>query len=158
MKGIKVLFLTAIMSVFAGSMVMAQDEITDGDLRKFAIMSQSIEYMKKDISIEINKMIKAQDGMTGQRYKELASAKGDEAKLAAVDAKDFEIQFMALTNKLKEDRKDAIKSVNTSLATKMVGDKGKVYKAIKAALKTDADLKARYDVILAEIAGTAASS
>jgi hypothetical protein len=158
MKGLKVGIVALTVLLISNASVWAQGEITDNDLRKYAVQSQVITYMKKDISIEINKMIKAQDGMTGQRYKELASAKGDEAKLAAVDAKDFEIQFMALTNKLKEDRKDAIKSVNTSLATKMVGDKGKVYKAIKAALKTDADLKARYDVILAEIAGTAASS
>ena len=90
--------------------------------------------------------------------KELASTKGDAAKLAAVDAKEFEIQFLELTNNLKEERTEAIKSVNTTLAIKMVGNKGKIYKAIKASLKTDADLKARYDAILAQIAGTATNS
>ena len=153
MKGIKVLFLTAIMSVIAGNMVMAQDEITDGDLRKFAIMAQSIEYMKKDISIELNKMIKAQEGMTGQRYKELAATKGDEAKLAAIEAKDYEKQFLALVTKLMDDRKASIKSVNSELATKMVGNKGKIYKSIKADIKTDEALKARYEVILAQVSG-----
>jgi len=153
MKGIKVLFLTAIMSVIAGNMVMAQDEITDGDLRKFAVMAQSIEYMKKDISVELNKMIKAQEGMTGQRYKELAATKGDEAKLAAIEAKDFEKQFLALVTKLMEDRKASIKSVNSELATKMVGNKGKIYKSIKANIKTDEALKARYEVILAQVSG-----
>lgn len=153
MKGIKVLFLTAIMSVIAGNMVMAQDEITDGDLRKFAVMAQSIEYMKKDISVELNKMIKAQEGMTGQRYKELAATKGDEAKLAAIEAKDYEKQFLALVNKLMDDRKTSIKSVNSELATKMVGNKGKTYKSIKANIKTDEALNARYEVILAEVSG-----
>jgi hypothetical protein len=153
MKGIKVLLLTAIMSVLAGSMVMAQDEITDGDLRKFAVMSQSIEYMKKDISIELNKMIKAQEGMTGQRYKELAATKGDEAKLANIEAKDFEKQFLGLVTKLKDDRTASIKKVNSDLATKMVGNKGKTYKKIKADLKTDEALNARYQVILAQVSG-----
>ena len=153
MKGIKVLFLTAIMSVIAGNMVMAQDEITDGDLRKFAVMAQSIEYMKKDISIELNKMIKAQEGMTGQRYKELAATKGDEAKLVAIEAKDYEKQFLALVNKLMDDRKTSIKSVNSELATKMVGNKGKTYKSIKANIKTDEALNARYEVILAQVSG-----
>lgn len=158
MKGFKVGIVALAVLLMSNASVWAQEEITDNDLRKYAVQSQVITYMKKDISIEINKMIKAQDGMTGQRYKELASTKGDAAKLAAVDAKEFEIQFLELTNNLKEERTEAIKSVNTTLAIKMVGNKGKTYKAIKASLKTDADLKARYDAILAQIAGTATNS
>ena len=140
-------------SMMAGSMVMAQDEITDLDLRKYAILSQSIEYMKKDISIELNKMIKAQEGMTGTRYKELAATKGDETKLAAIEAKDYEKQFIDITNKLKDDRTTAIKGVNSDLATKMVGNRGKIYKKIKADLKTDEALKSRYELILSQVSG-----
>ena len=153
MKGIKMLILTVAISVFAGNLAMAQDEISDADLRKYAIMSQSIEFMKKDISIELNKMIKAQDGMTGQRYKELAATKGDEAKLAAIEAKDYEKQFIDLVNNLMDERKASIKDVNSELATKMVGNKGRTYKKIKADLKTEEALKARYEVILAQVSG-----
>lgn len=153
MKGFKMLIVTIIISVLAGNLAIAQDEITDSDLRKYAIMSQSIEYMKKDISIELNKMIKAQEGMSGKRYKELAATKGDEAKLAAIEVKDFEKQFMALVNKLMDERKASIKKVNSDLATKMVGNRGKIYKKIKADLKTDEALSARYDVILAQVSG-----
>ena len=109
--------------------------------------------MKKDISAELNKMIKAQDGMTGQRYKELAATKGDETKLAAIEAKDYEKQFLQLTTKMKAERIESIKSVNSELATKMVGSKGKTYKKIKADLKTDEALKVRYDAILSEVSG-----
>lgn len=153
MKGFKMLIVTIIISVFAGNLAIAQDEITDSDLRKYAILSQSIEFMKKDISIELNKMIKAQEGMSGKRYKELAATKGDEAKLAAIEAKDYEKQFIALVNKMMDQRKASIKSVNSDLATKMVGNKGKIYKKIKAELKTDEALSARYDLILAQVSG-----
>ena len=153
MKETKTLILTIVISVLAGNLVMAQDEVTDADLRKYAVMSQSIEFMKKDISIELNKMIKAQEGMTGQRYKELAATKGDEAKLAAVDAKDYEKQFMALVTKLMDERKASIKDVNSELATKMVGNKGRTYKKIKADLKTDEALLARYEIILSQVSG-----
>jgi hypothetical protein len=98
-------------------------------------------------------MIKAQEGMTGKRYKELAATKGDEAKLAAIEAKDFEKQFIALVDKLMDERKASIKEVNSDLATKMVGNKGKTYKKIKADLKTNEALKARYEVILAQVSG-----
>ncbi len=153
MKEFKVLLVILFFGLFAANQVQAQDEITDNDLRKYAILNQAITYMKKDISIEINKMIKAQEGMTGKRYKELAATKGDEAKLAEIGAKDFEKQFLALTNKLKADRTESIKMVNSELATKMVGNKGKTYKKIKAALKTDEELKARYEAILSEVSG-----
>jgi hypothetical protein len=153
MKKMKLMLGAILLIVMSGNMALAQEEITDLDLRKYALLSQSIEYMKKDISVELNKMIKAQEGMTGQRYKELASAKGDEAKLAAMEAKDFEKQFMTLVNEMMDDRKAAIKSVNTELATKMVGNKGKVYKSIKASLKEDEALKARYEAILAQVKG-----
>jgi hypothetical protein len=154
MGKLKVLFLALMMSILGGNIVMAQDDaITDEDLRKYALLSEVIDFMKKDISVELNKMIKAQEGMTGQRYKELASAKGDDAKMNEMGAKDYEKQFMNLVNNMMDERKEALVSVNSELATKMVGDKGKVYKKIKADLKTDADLKTRYDAILAQVKG-----
>ncbi len=154
MKGIKMLSVLLLIILMAGNKAMAQDEISDSDLRKYAIMSKAIDFMKKDLSYELNKMIKAQEGMTGQRYKELAATKGDAAKLATLEAKDFEKQFLAITNKMKTDRIESIKAVNSELAVKMVGSKGKTYKKIKADLKTDEDLKARYDTILSEVSGT----
>jgi hypothetical protein len=153
MKNLKLLLGALLLAVMSGNIAMAQDEISDDDLRKYALLSQSIEYMKKDISIELNKMIKAQEGMTGQRYKELSKAKGDEAKLDEMGAKDFEKQFMELVNEMLEERKEAIKAVNSELATKMVGDKGRVYKSIQSALKEDEALKARYEAILVQVAG-----
>ena len=52
-----------------------------------------------------------------------------------------------------EQRKASIKQVNTDLATKMVGNKGKTYKKIKSELKANEALSARYAVILSEVSG-----
>ena len=41
-------------------------------------------------------MIKNQEGFDGNRYKELQSFKGDEAKLDELGANDFEKKFMML--------------------------------------------------------------
>ena len=153
MKLLKSLLVAVIVSL-VGNVAMAQDaEITDADLRKYAILTKAIDYMKKDISIELNKMIKAQEGMTGQRYKELNATKGDEAKLAAIEAKDYEKQFLTLVTDMMTERKEVIKQVNSELATKMVGNKGKIYKQIKAELKTNEELKARYEEILSQVGG-----
>lgn len=133
--------------------VFAQDEteITDDQLYRYAIMQEVINLMKKDISIEVNKIIKAQEGMTGKRYKELAATKGDEAKLQAIDAKDWEIRFLKQIDDFKSKRIASIKTVNSELATKMVGDRGKDYKRIKDQLKSDESFKSRYDSIVASV-------
>jgi len=139
--------------LFSSSIIAQDNEITSKDLRKYALLNEVITLMKKDISVEVNGMIKSQDGMTGQRYKELAGTKGDEAKLAEIEAKDYEIKFLELVTDLKNKRTDAIKMVNQELATKMVGNRGKTYKSIKAELKSNAELKAQYDEIVASLQG-----
>ena len=98
--------------------VFAQDEteITDDQLYRYAIMQEVINLMKKDISVEINKIIKAQEGMTGTRYKELAATKDDEAKLQAIDAKEWEIRFLKQIDDLKSKRIASIKTLNSELA------------------------------------------
>jgi len=137
----------------------AQDEeITDEQLRRYAMLQEVIDVMKKEISVELNDMIKSQEGMTGQRYKELAATKGDEGKMTEIGAKDYEKQFFQLTEDMKNERIDAIKAVNQELATKMLGDRGKVYKRISDALDTDEAIKGRYEAILAQIQGAKSAS
>ncbi len=149
-KGLKKIAVFGVLSLIS-VVAVAQDEITDIELTRYAMMQEVVNYMKKDISIEINGMIKAQEGMTGKRYKEISKTKGDADKLAAVGAKEWEIKFFEQTDKFKTDRIEVIKLVNTELATKMVGNKGKTYKAIKLALKEDEAMKERYAAILASL-------
>ncbi len=152
MKTIKSAVLASLfLGLILANSAKAQDEITDEQLRRYALLKEVIDLMKKDISTEINAMIKAQEGINGKRYVEISKTKGDEAKLAELNATDLEIKFLQLTNDLKNDRTDAIKTVNTAIATKMVGKKGKVYKRIKDALAADEAVKARYDAIVAVI-------
>ena len=117
----------------------AQD-VTDEQVWKYALMTEVVDQMKADLSKSVNALIKKQEGMTGQRYKELAGG--------AAPANDFETQFMATVEKVKKKRLDAIKSVNNNLATKMLGG-ASTYKAVKAAVK--GDMKAKYDEYKAQI-------
>ncbi len=116
-------------------------EVTDEHLWKYALMTEVIDQMKADLSKSVNDLIKKQEGMTGQRYKELAGG-------AAPD-NDFEQKFMDNVNKLKKSRTDAIKSVNSDLATKMLGG-ATVYKAVKAA--AEGDMKDKFDQYKSQIA------
>ena len=147
--------ISAFLIVFSvglnGNAFAQDDEIGPEELRKYALLSEVIDLMKKDLSAEVNKLIKSQDGMTGQRYKELAATKGDETKLAEIEAKDYEVKFLGLIDDIKKERTDAIKLVNQELATKMIGNRGKTYKAIKSELNDNADLKAQYDEIVSAL-------
>ncbi len=129
----------------------AQD-VSDAQLYKYALLEQVIDEMKSEISTAVNELIKNQDGIDGKRYLALSKAKGDEAKLAELEANDFEKQFLELVEKEKAERIKSIKKVNQILATKMLGEGGKVYKSLKAALKRDEDLKVRYDKIQSGLA------
>ena len=144
MKKLMALFFAVVM--MSGNILAADDDqITDEELWKYALMNEVIEQMKKDISATVNEMIKNQEGIDGKRYLELAKTNGDEAKLSEIEATDFEKKFLELVENEKNDRIEAIKVVNQELATKMVGDKGRTYKAIKEALNSDAELKTKFE-------------
>ncbi len=132
--------------LLAGNFAQAQ-EISNENLRRYAIMMETVDAMKAEISDLTNEMIKNQEGMDGKRYLELAKAGGDAAKLDELGAKDFEKKFMELVTNMQEERKEAISEVVSIMATKMLPDGGKVYKEIKEAVASDPDVKARYEAI-----------
>lgn len=141
----KRLILASCALVLMAGLAKAQ-EVTDEQVWKYALMTEVINQMKSELSKKVNETIKAQEGMTGQRYKELAGG--------ATPANDFETQFMANINKIKDKRTKDIKTVNSKLATKMLGS-ADIYKAVKAAVK--ADKKAIYEEYKAQIAFGASS-
>jgi hypothetical protein len=146
MRKISVIVAGMIMMLLSVSQVQAQDgEISDENLRRYALLMEVVDAMKQEISDNTNKMIKEQEGMTGQRYLELAKGEGEPAK-------EFETKFMEVVTKMQDDRKEAISTVVQILATKMLPDGGKAYKEIKDALENNADVKARYDAIQQKIA------
>lgn len=120
-------------AIFLMSNLSLAQNVDDKTLWKYAMMTEVIDQMKADLSAAVNDMIKKQEGMTGQRYKELAGG-------AAPD-NDFEQKFLDNVNKVKTTRTDAIKSVNSNLATKMLGGAA-MYKAAKAA--AEGDLKDKF--------------
>jgi len=140
-------FATALLSVIAFSQVKAQDgEITDENLRRYALLSEVVDIMKGDIKSKTSELVKNQDGMTGKRFNELRKSMDG--------AKEWEVKFMDLIAKKKADGIESIKMANQVLASKMVG--GKMYKQIKSELKTNEDLKSRYEAIATKLKPEAA--
>jgi hypothetical protein len=127
----------------------AQEEITDEDLKAYAIANAAVKSITSSISPMVNDLITKQEGMTGQRFKELQDANGDADKLAAIEAKEWEIKFLETVNNEIEERKEAAKDIINLMAKYAMG--ASTYKAIRSGLSSDAALKARYDAILAKM-------
>lgn len=151
MRKFNFLFVALFLFIAGNSAVAQDEEISNEDLRRYALMMEVIDAMKQEISDITNEMIRNQEGIDGRRYMELAKAKGDEAKLDAMGAKDFEKKFMTVITKEQEERKEAISDVVQILATKMLPGGGSTYKAIRDGLKSDTALKGRYDTIAAQL-------
>ncbi len=135
--------------VFGFGLAFAQDEISDDDLKAYAIANAAVKSIVSSISPMVNDLIAKQEGMTGQRFKELQDTNGDADKLAAIEAKDWEIKFLDLVNGQIEERKDAAKEIINLMAKYAMG--ASTYKAIKAGLSSDPTLQARYSAIEAKI-------
>lgn len=141
MKGMKSTLMLALFLVgFGYTQVKAQD-ISDEDLKNYAIMEMAVESITSQISPEVNSMIEQQEGMTGQRFQELQKGTGEPAK-------DWEKKFMDVVNKQIDKKKKAAGDVLKLLAMNSVGSEK--YKEIKTKLSSDASLKARYDAITAK--------
>lgn len=143
-------FALLLVFVMGFSVLYAQDDaISDEELKAYAIANAAVKSITSTISPMVNGLIAKQEGMTGQRFKELKATKGDEGKLAAIEAKDWEVQFLNTVNTEIDKRTDAAKEIINLMAKYAIGTSN--YKAIKAGLKSDDELKARYETISASI-------
>ncbi|MEQ8927521.1 MAG: hypothetical protein RLO81_17020 [Fulvivirga sp.] len=144
MRKMRLLIAAFVMGLCATVANAQSEEITDENLRRYALMMETVDAMKSEISVLTNEMIKNQEGMTGKRYLELSKGEGEAAT-------EFEQKFMETITKMQDERKEAIGDVVQILATKMLPDGGKAYKAIKSALGSDESVQSRYNAILAKI-------
>jgi hypothetical protein len=123
--------------------------ISDDDLRKYAVVMDSINTMKKNLLTEISDMVKGNESMTNARYNELSKAGGDEEKLREMKATEEEIAFVKQVNDRKNEGASEISETFQTLARDYIGVE--TYNEVKNALAADSELKARYDTILNEV-------
>lgn len=119
----------------------AQD-VTDEDVKNYAIIELAKNSITDGISPMVNDMIEKQEGMTGQRFQELQKNKGE-------GAEDWEKQFLGLVNKQIDKKKKAATDVVKLLASNAMG--AAKYKATKSAISSNADMKAKFDSYVAAL-------
>ena len=129
--------------------LFAQEQVTDEELKKYAVTMDSINDMKASLLEEIGDMVKANEGLTNARYNELSKIMNDEAKLTAAKATEEEIAFMKKVAEKKNEGTAAITQTLQTMAKEYVGATS--YNKVKKALATDTELKTKYQTMLAEL-------
>jgi hypothetical protein len=123
--------------------------ISDEDLRKYAVVMDSVDAMKQALLSQISTKIKSNGKMKISRYNQLSKALDDQAKLAELKATESEIAFVKEVAALKTDGAAKISETVEGLATDFVGkDK---YNKIKGSLELDTTMRTRYEKIAGEL-------
>ncbi len=139
--------------LLAVGFVNAQEtaEISDEELTRYAEAMDSLDRLQGIVSQTIKDMVSTTEDIAPSRYNNLYKISKDSVKLAEAEATEIEVMFLQKVDAYKDSMTASIKSTFSSLAKDYVGDGGRVYNKIRKALKSDAEVKARYEAILEQL-------
>lgn len=140
--------------ILVAPLAIAQETISDDDLKRYAVSMDSIDQMKTSFIQLITDMVNNNDHISAARYNELSKISDDSTKLVEASATPEEIAFVKSVADKKEEETDKINATFQSLAKDYIG--AKTYNAVKTALKEDEVVKTKYEAIMKEIQATAA--
>lgn len=143
MKITKVLVPCLFMLMALGSKAQTSTEITDEDLKKYAVTMDSVEAMQVSLRELVAKTVQTNTVMEVSRYNQLFKIAEDEAKLKEANATPEEVAFLQQINDLRQVNIERINATYQALAKEYVGLK--TFNAIRKSLQSDQQLKARYD-------------
>lgn len=148
MKIAKVLIPCFLLMVAVGSKAQTS-EITDEDLKKYAITMDSVQDMQTTLQELVAETVRANTVMPIARYNDLFKFTNDEAKLKENNATPEEIAFLKQIDDLRKVNIERINQTYQALAKDYVGLK--TFNSIRKSLQSDQELKARYDNVSKDV-------
>ncbi|MFT6971869.1 MAG: hypothetical protein ACJAXX_002444 [Roseivirga sp.] len=142
MKTLSKALLACLMLTMVSVSAKAQEEISDQDLKDYAIVLLAQNSIMDKVSPMVNGLIEKQEGMTGNRFEELRKKTGEPAK-------EWETGFVSLVNKQIKKKQDAAKDVTNLLAKNSLGSAK--YVQIRNAVKSDETMKGKIDALMAKL-------
>lgn len=147
----KLFMLATVMLLGFSYNVQAQEEeVTDEELRSYAIVMDSADVKKQEMGAAYNKLIQEEEAMQGgRRFQELKNANGDEEQLEEMGATEEEIEIYT---RIQEDYDEMVTEFKEEY-TEMIKEHVTVptYNKVSRELKANEEVKARYEEILAEV-------
>lgn len=98
----------------------------------------------------ITELVKNNKAVTAARYNEISKIISDETKLAEAKATSEEVAFVKDLAVKRDSATAQINAAVQSLAKDYVG--ASTFNKVRKALSTDAELKSKYDALMAELA------
>ncbi|AWW28670.1 hypothetical protein DN752_00105 [Echinicola strongylocentroti] len=126
------------------------EAVTDEEIEKFASMKDSVNHFMEVKQAELESMIKDNEIFDVARYNEIKEAWGDDAKLAEINITDEEKAEYAKILETKNSLSDVIKERMIALIKDDEVLGAATYNKVNAAMKTDPEVKAKVDELIAE--------
>lgn len=136
----KTFFAALIIGLFSLSHAFAQEEVTNDELYKYAIVMEAKELFSGELSAQITDYVEKQDPAIKNRYNELAGGE--------TPANDAEKKFIDQVNSMKSERSSEFTEAYKTLIKRVLG--ADTYKKVQTALK-DEEVRQRYSAIVEEI-------
>lgn len=133
-------FAALIVGLLPIANAFAQEEVTNEELYKYAIVMEAKELFSDELSAQITEYVEQQDPAIKNRYNELASGE--------TPANDAEKKFIDQVNSMKTERSGEFTEAYKTLIKRVLG--ADTYKKVQTALK-DAQVRQRYSAIVQEI-------
>lgn len=148
----RVMILAFLLACF-GNIAFAQDAtdegISDEELKRYAVAMDSVEDMKATLMAKITEKVESTDLMENSRYNDLTKIIDDEAALKAAEATPEEIAFVKEISVMKDEGAKEIKDTFMAMAKEYVT--ASTYNRVSKALKSDPEVKTRYQAIFEEV-------
>ncbi|MCS6974876.1 MAG: hypothetical protein NZM13_10365 [Cyclobacteriaceae bacterium] len=122
--------------------------VTDEELQRYVIAMDSINQLTEQLKQTLSDLIKNNPGITPARYNELSQLNGDSLKLKGAKATPAELKALKEINERRTAETLKLQEALKKLAAEYVG--AATYNKIRNALRTDTELKNRYDAMMAQ--------
>lgn len=136
----KTLFAALFVGVLSFSNAFAQEEVSNEELYKYAIVMEAKDLFQDELSAQITEYVEKQDPAIKNRYNELAGGE--------TPANDAEKQFIDQVNSMKTDRSAEFTEAYKTLIKRVLG--AETYSKVRSAIK-DQEVRQRYTAIVEEI-------
>lgn len=136
----KTFFAAMIVGLFSLTTAFAQEEVTNEELYKYAIVMEAKELFSDELSAQITEYVEQQDPAIKNRYNALAGGE--------TPANDAEKKFIDQVNTMKTERSGEFTEAYKTMIKRVLG--ADTYKKVQNALK-DAQVRQRYSAIVQEI-------
>ncbi|MCK6618006.1 MAG: hypothetical protein L6Q51_10205 [Cyclobacteriaceae bacterium] len=150
---LKVWFLTTLLNAGCLVSVYGQDSsaptISDEDLKQYAVVMDSINDLTEQLKNRLSGLIKNNPKISEARYNQLSQLGNDQEKLKAAKATPEELAALQEINLRRTEETIKLSEILKSLTTQKLGSE--LYSKIRTALKSDPEVKARYEKIVSDL-------